>query len=315
MVCILSLAAVPFHNYTLRSGKLGGSESELKLTTFFTDSRGEFLQSGNNGIVKTVEKLNNLYPSVKQTSDATLDSRLLVNAADLSHKKTAQLAVGDSGAGIDVDEFVSKCMSYMRRGLESNVSSTQRRRPRQSQRDPDASDGEDDGDAMNWDWLGRMACLPHSSRPAVSGFLLGPLSLEKRQRQMTQRRQAERIDPSQVVKPNDLVQEDLGQEDNNLTVMCSNINKLLSETQEQSQENVQAELAEKYGEDAPPEAIQAAMAKHNVSDDGGIPLFKFCINPYSFGQSVENFFYVSFLVRDGNAGVSMDSRGLPTLRE
>ncbi|CAI7606047.1 unnamed protein product [Penicillium pancosmium] len=283
------------------------------LTREFNDSRGEFLQSGNDGIVKTVTQLNHLYTKVKQTSDATLDSRLLVNAADLSHKKTAQLAVGESGAGIDVDEFVSKCISYMRRGLESTITPTQRRRHRQSQRDPNASDGEDDGDAMNWDWLGRKACLPFSSRPTVSGFLLGPLSVEKRTRQFTQRKATERPDPSQLVRPNDLVQEDLGQEDNNLTVMCSTIGKLLSDTQVQRQQQVQAELENEYGEDAPAEALQATMDKYDVCDDGGIPLFKFCINPHSFGQSVENLFYVSFLARDGHAGISTDSRQIPTL--
>lgn len=204
----------------------------------------------------------------------------------------------------------------MRRGPGTTITPTQRQRHRQSQRDPNASDGEDDGDAMNWDWLGRKACLPFSSRPTVSGFLLGPLSVEKRTRQLTQRRATERPDPSQLTRPNDLVQEDLGQEDNNLTAMCSTIGQLLSFTQARSQEQAQKELEDTYGSDAPgEEVIQAVMDKHNVCDDGGIPLFKFCINPRSFGQSVENLFYVSFLVRDGHAGINTDSRNLPTLRE
>lgn len=282
------------------------------------DSRGEYLQPGNNGIVRTVEKLNSIYVNVKQTSDATIDSRLLVNAADLSNKKTAQLAVGESTAGIDVDEFVSKCRAFMRHGPESNVTSTQRRRQRQSQNYRNASDDDDDGgegDAMNWAWLGRMACLPHSSRPTVSGFLLGPLSVAKRVRRATQRTQTERIDPTQTVQPQDLVQEDLGQGDNNLTVMCSTINKILADTQTKGQEAVEKELSEGWTGDPPPEAIQAAMEKYNVCDDGGISLFKFCINPRSFGQSVENLFYVSFLVRDGHAGIDTDSRKIPTLRK
>lgn len=204
----------------------------------------------------------------------------------------------------------------MRRGVESTITPTQRRRQRQSQRDPNASDGEDDGDAMNWDWLGRKACLPFSSRPTVSGFLLGPLSVEKRTRNVTQRKAAERHDPTQVVRPNDLVQEDLGQVDNNLTATCNEILHLLSDTQNRSQQQVQEEVAKEYGDNAPDEAVQAAMDKYNVCDDGGIPLFKFCMNPRSFGQSVENLFYVSFLVRDGNAGINTDnSREIPTLRE
>jgi hypothetical protein len=277
------------------------------------------MQPGNDGIFSIVEQANQFYAKVKQTSDATLDSRLLVNAADLSHKKAAQLALGDTSAGIDVDEFVSKCISFMRRGPNNATASsngTQGRRGRfgRSQRDPEASDEDDSGDAMNWDTLGRSACYPYNARPAVSGWLLGPLSLQKRTRQLTQRRAPDQIDPRLAVAPSDLAQKDLGgQENANLTVICSQINKLLADTQMQGMEKAEAALRRKAN--PTPEEVQDIMAAHNVADDGGIPLFRFCINKKSFGQSVENLFYVSFLVRDGTVGVSTDSRDLPTLRK
>jgi hypothetical protein len=37
----------------------------------------------------------------------------------------------------------------------------------------------------------------------------------------------------------------------------------------------------------------------------GIPFFPFFINPKSFGQSSENLFFISFLVRDGRAGLHL----------
>ncbi|PWY96476.1 putative nuclear protein Qri2/Nse4 [Aspergillus sclerotioniger CBS 115572] len=288
------------------------------LTRDLNDSRSEYLQAGNHGLRDTIKKANEIFENVKQTSDATIDSRLLVQAADLSYKKTAQLVLGDASAGIDVDEFVSKCISFMRRApTESQASipsSTQRRRTGigRSQVDPNDSD-EDQGDAMNWDWLGRAACFCSNSRPSVPGFLLGPLSVQKRIRQQPTRRARERIDPTRAVAPQTLEEKDLDrQETSNLTTMCAEINRLLARTQNQGQDAVNRQLSQ-LSEPPTDELVQEVMAKNNVADDGGIPLFQFCLNPKSFGQSVENLFYVSFLVRDGMVGVSVDSRGLATL--
>lgn len=43
-----------------------------------------------------------------------------------------------------------------------------------------------------------------------------------------------------------------------------------------------------------------------------INFFKFIINPESFGQTVENLFYLSFLIRDGKVSIDDDS-GQPVL--
>ncbi|KAI9719586.1 MAG: hypothetical protein M1812_003357 [Candelaria pacifica] len=292
------------------------------LTRDLNDSRAEYMAAESRGLLETVEKANEIINNVKQTSDATLDSRLLVSAADLSYKKTAQLAVGDSAAGVDVDEFVSKCISFMRRGPSGDnadggsAPSSSRRRRRQTGRtdvdDESAAEGSgDEGDALNWEWLGRRACFPYNRRPPVPGFLLGPLSVQKRTRAAKPRRERlQRQNPVEIVRPQELKATDLQTvESSNLTTLCRNIREALVKTQTEGQRRVEEEATEDMSEDE----LKALMSRHGISDDGGVGLFRFAINPRSIGQTVENFFYITFLLKEGTVGIGMDTNELPTL--
>ena len=42
-----------------------------------------------------------------------------------------------------------------------------------------------------------------------------------------------------------------------------------------------------------------------------INLFEFIIDPHSFGQTIENMFYLSFSVRDARAKIEIDDLGFP----
>lgn len=44
---------------------------------------------------------------------------------------------------------------------------------------------------------------------------------------------------------------------------------------------------------------------------GEVNLFKFIINPNDFAQSVENIFYLSFLIRDGKVALETRESGEP----
>lgn len=48
-----------------------------------------------------------------------------------------------------------------------------------------------------------------------------------------------------------------------------------------------------------------------LRENSPINLFEFVINPRSFGQTIENIFYLSFSVRDARARISIDRKGLP----
>lgn len=257
-----------------------------------------------------MQRQNELFGAVKQTSDATLDSRLLVSTADLSARRTTQLNIGDSTIGIDVDDFVTKCITYMRHGIASSSPSLGNS---QNDRDPQAAENFDEGDEMNWEHLGLRACGPNNLRPAVPNFLLGPLSVQKRARKVTHRRERlQRRDPHDAVRPEELKPQDLEEAENsNLTTVCKKIRDLLSSETRRRKQLVDEQTTDEMTEDDD----QALLLKHGIASDTGLFFFDFVVNPKSFGQTVENLFYISFLIRDGLVALENDDRGRPTLRK
>jgi hypothetical protein len=124
-----------------------------------------------------VKKANDIFEGVKQTNDATLDSRLLVSVSDVAVRKANLLVLGDTSTGVDVDEFLSKCIRYMRNGgpIEGSQDQGPARRRRIHNRQDSDDESEDDliGEPLDWEMLGRHACVPYNLRPPVPSFLLG----------------------------------------------------------------------------------------------------------------------------------------------
>lgn len=283
-----------------------------------TENNEEYLQGDSRGLYDTIRKAEALSKKVRQTTEATIDSRLLVTTTDLSYRKTLRLTQGSLSQGIDVDEFVSKCITYMRHGggisddNAEELSSTQRQRRRASR--VGEGDGDDDaigdeGDMMNWSHLGRFACLPCIRRPALPGLLLGPLSVEKKTRKITKRTAPFRPNALTETRPEILNVEDLAKKENDLTAICGRILQELQNLQQDTQERV-AELIE---DDMDDEEKTRIMHQHGLRSTGGIDLMRFVVNPKSFGQTVENMFYVSFLIRDGRVEIDFDEYDLPAL--
>ncbi|PNP50051.1 hypothetical protein THARTR1_09236 [Trichoderma harzianum] len=262
-----------------------------------TENSEEYLQGDSHGLHETILRANELSKQVRQTTEATIDSRLL---------------------GLDVDDFISKCIAYMRNGggitsdQSLDLSSTQRQRRRtihDRSNDNDNDDVGDEGDMMNWAHLGRFACLPYIRRPALPGFLLGPLSVEKKARKAAKRNAPFRPNSLTETRPEILNVDDLAKKENDLTVICGKILQQLYKIQADTQQTV----ADLITDDMDEEENTRIMHQHGLRSTGGIDLMRFVVNPKSFGQTIENLFYVSFLIRDGRVEIDFDEHGLPAL--
>lgn len=292
-----------------------------QLHTTLNDSRAEFLQRNSRGLQNTLKEADEIFRDVKQTSTATIDSRLLVNVGDLAYRKINTLTLGDSSTTIDVDDFLTKCISHMRAGPADGATqptSTQRRRQQQRRNDDDDEEDEEEELDLNWSHFGRTLCFPASSRPCLSSFLLGPLSVQKKVRAPSQRRATQRtnLDPTQTTRPIALDEEALNKNESaSLTQICAEIATLLSRTQARGEKLVeeQGQIWEDEEYEPSENEVRELMRKHNMSNNGGVPMFNFCLNPLSFGQTVENFFYISFLIKEGKVGLAFDDDEMPTL--
>lgn len=279
------------------------------LSKNLAENRSEYLNPDSTGLEDTISQANNLSKQVKQTSDATIDSSLLVTAADITYKRTVAIISGEAGQGIDLDDFINKCKDFMRKGdLESDES---RRKDRETIGNNIVEEDEDHEDEiLNWEYLGRHACVQHIGRPCVPGFLLGPISTEKKAKRTVVRKATLRIGNIKETRPDVLQEQDIVRDDDlNLSTMCQKIAARLEKVRGDAMAAVELETRD----DMTDEEAEALLDKYSLSREAGITLFKFVINPYSFSQSIENLFYVSFLIRDSKMAVTLDSRGLPYL--
>lgn len=282
------------------------------------------LKPDNDRLAEIISEVNDIQTHIKQTSESAIDSKVLYAATELNNRRLQRQTAGSVGNGIDVDELVSKAITYMRRAAgiadddDDELTHTQRnrRRPaahRNARSDDDDSDDEDGagGDMMNWPHLGRFAAIPHVRRPALPGFLLGPLSVQKKARRLVVRTAPLRIRDMHEVRPEVLRAEDIEKnEAGDLTAICSNVFKVLK----QAQASAHARLQKLVEDDAMDQQdVEEEMERLGIAASGHIDMVRFCINPKSFGQTVENLFYVSFLIRDSHVHVVIEENGLPSL--
>ncbi|KAI9309181.1 Nse4 C-terminal-domain-containing protein [Cunninghamella echinulata] len=124
-----------------------------------------------------------------------------------------------------------------------------------------------------WEKLGKRAAR-FGRRGHASNFILGPLSVEKKAKRVVRQVRVTK-NKEDLVQPAKLKIDDVQQQTNETS---SNVNQ-----------------------------IYKILDKHGPTN-----YFEFITNPESFSQSVENMFYVSFLIRNGVAEID-DTSGQPIL--
>lgn len=285
-----------------------------------TEEQDELLSADSTVFVDKLKKSDALIRMTKQTSEAQIDSRLLVRLSEMAYRRSVKVTAGSAVNGVDVDEFVSKCITYMKhgRGITDD-----RRRSRGSGRavtaivaENDEDEVGDSGDMLDWAHFGKFAAIPHIRRPAVPNHLLGPLSVERKIRKVAKRTAPLRVANLHEVRPEVLDPMAMrNAEKNDLSAMCARILRQLEQAQgsaqDQLEQAVNTELPPELRED--PDTLRTYYSRFSVRDTGGIDLLRFAVNPQSFAQTVENLFYISFLIRDAKVALEYDDDGLPSI--
>ncbi|KAJ6554426.1 Nse4 C-terminal-domain-containing protein [Mycena capillaripes] len=136
-----------------------------------------------------------------------------------------------------------------------------------------ASDVEEDESPLDWAKLGRRA-LAKSRRVPAMGFMTGPLSIEQKQRAPAKQRAKFEKNKKDETRPQEIREEDIARSENETTKNVAIVASVLEKVER-------------------------------------VNLFKLVINPQSFAQSVENIFYLSFLIRDAKVAFEVSEDGEP----
>ncbi|QSL65879.1 hypothetical protein MERGE_000159 [Pneumocystis wakefieldiae] len=158
-----------------------------KLIKITDEKKQDYIKIGDNGLINTIRMADQLFERVKRPQEATLDSQLLVQTVGIVNTKA-------------------------KRNLFSFIKD-----------DKDCHASQNSG--LNWMKIGRLAMLCNK-RPPTINFMLGPLSVERKERKVTRQERFYK-NKEDLVQPEEIKDQDILPQDNTTPKNVMNINNYL----------------------------------------------------------------------------------------
>lgn len=230
--------------------------------------KSELVRPDSSRLVEMMNDANELLGMVHTTVDATLDSRFIAQAADLGAEKISKLAAGTLDFG--VSDFCTLVRSALIRsaGLANTMQSMANVEDEALMRD-----GGDLREQYDWNALGAFAMRRWRGVTGLD-MLLGPITVEPRERRQRARSTRERQALEPAVEP------------------------LLLDGIEH------AHLATSAAAETTNNVITVFQTLAAVAP---VPFYRFICHPHSFAKTVENLFYISFLANDNRIKLTPDT--------
>ncbi|WVQ75235.1 hypothetical protein IAR50_004847 [Cryptococcus sp. DSM 104548] len=225
-------------------------------------------------LAHALAKQSQLFANVRDTGIGTLDANLIRTNAENAMGLAKRFKI--DGVTFDIDEFLIKIKGQL--GLD---------RAEMMDQDPESDEDEDAptpgrrapqgrvGSLGDWEKLGWMAARYGRRMPGVE-FMYGPLQVEFKPRATnTQRKQRHLAEETQA-------------------------------TTVQNNEEAQKKTTDDFTNNI--KTVYKVLRKHAPNGEG-MNFFRLVVNPTSFGQTAENCFFLSFLIKEGKAGVYVEKDG------
>ncbi|OCF39218.1 nuclear protein [Kwoniella heveanensis CBS 569] len=239
------------------------------------EMRANMANATAEDLTRAIGKQSELFLSVKDTGIGTLDANLLKTNTENAMALAKRLKI--DGVAFDLDEFLIQVQNQL--GLDRAELADQDLSSDDELEESDQKQFARKGALGDWERVGWMAARLYRRIPGVE-FMYGPLSATRKKRKQAQRQKKQALAPE--VRPEEVKSQGEKKVKDDFTSNVRMVNKVLN-------------TLDPEGE--------------------GINFFHLVVNPDDYGQTVENCFFVSFLLNQGKAGIFVTDDGEVMIRE